>query len=57
MKALDRGCRPCDIKIDVKGQFQNTSNEEVMDKIAKDFKTRVVVDQRGCLDNSGKLLQ
>jgi hypothetical protein len=35
-KALDRGCRPRDMEMDVKGLFTNTSKEEVMDKIVKD---------------------
>jgi hypothetical protein len=53
--ALDRGCRPRDMEMDVSGLFMETSKEDAMDKIAEDFETRAVIDQHGCLDDDVKL--
>lgn len=53
-KALDRGCRPRDMKMDVKGLFMETSKEDAMDKIVEDFQAIAVIDQYGCLDDDVK---
>ena len=56
-KALDRGCRPRDMKMDVNGLFMETSKEDAMNKIVEDFETIAVIDQHGCLDDDIKLLK
>ena len=55
--ALDRGCKPRDMKIDVNGLFMETSEEEATDILVEDFKTTAFIDQNECLDDNDKQIE